>query len=184
MLDNPATPPRFPYIAALLCAMCVGAAAWTWMRYSYAWEVTPADLHRAFTEYSCEDWHDYYVRVNGEGLLFGEGYGADLAPARGDSGHMNVQKLEGNSALFIFPPSNVGVGGPPANGFRGRVLVPLRVHRKDIYPEPAVICWTASRFHGASIAGLVVGVMGVFVFTVALRHWLGERRKFREGTRA
>jgi len=27
---------------------------------------------------------------------------------------------------------------------------------------------------------LVVGAMGVFVFTVALRHWLGERRKFRE----
>ena len=33
-----------------------------------------------------------------------------------------------------------------------------------------------SRFTGASIAGLVVGAMGVFVFTVALRHWLWERR--------
>jgi hypothetical protein len=39
----------------------------------------------------------------------------------------------------------------------------------------------ASRLHGASIAGLVVGAMGVFVFTVALRHWLGERSRFREG---
>ncbi len=38
----------------------------------------------------------------------------------------------------------------------------------------------ASRFTGASIAGLVVGAMGVFVFTVALRLWLRERRKFRE----
>jgi hypothetical protein len=43
---------------------------------------------------------------------------------------------------------------------------------------------TASRWHGASIAGLVVGAMGVFVFTVALRHWLGERRRFREDARA
>jgi hypothetical protein len=34
---------------------------------------------------------------------------------------------------------------------------------------------TASRWHLASIAGLVVGAMGVFVFTVALRHWLRER---------
>ena len=42
------------------------------------------------------------------------------------------------------------------------------------------ILTTASRFTGASIAGLVVGAMGVFVFTVALRHWLRERRKFRE----
>ncbi|MHC4503055.1 MAG: hypothetical protein ACYTFI_07110 [Planctomycetota bacterium] len=41
----------------------------------------------------------------------------------------------------------------------------------------------ASRFTGASIAGLLVGAMGVFVFTVALRHWLGERRRFREGAR-
>ena len=41
-----------------------------------------------------------------------------------------------------------------------------------------------SRFTGASIAGLVVGAMGVFVFAVALRHWLKERRKLREGARA
>jgi hypothetical protein len=32
---------------------------------------------------------------------------------------------------------------------------------------------------GASIAGLVVGVMGVFVFAAALRHWLNRRRAFR-----
>jgi hypothetical protein len=31
-----------------------------------------------------------------------------------------------------------------------------------------------------SIAGLAVGAMGVFVFAAALRHWLGERRRFRE----
>ena len=39
---------------------------------------------------------------------------------------------------------------------------------------PYVVC-AGSRFTGASIAGLVVGAMGVFVFTVALRHWLRER---------
>ncbi len=42
----------------------------------------------------------------------------------------------------------------------------------------------ASRFHGASIAGLVVDAMGVFALTVALRHWLGERRRFGEDARA
>ncbi len=42
MSDDPAKPhARFPYVAALLCAACIGAAVWTWMRYSYAWEVTP-----------------------------------------------------------------------------------------------------------------------------------------------
>jgi hypothetical protein len=34
----------------------------------------------------------------------------------------------------------------------------------------------ASRFHGASIFGLAVGAMGVFVFTLCLRAWLRERR--------
>ncbi len=34
----------------------------------------------------------------------------------------------------------------------------------------------SSRFTGASIAGLVVGAMGMFVFSVALRQWLRERR--------
>jgi hypothetical protein len=33
-----------------------------------------------------------------------------------------------------------------------------------------------SRYQSASIAGLVVGAMGVFVPAVALGHWLGERR--------
>ncbi len=42
----------------------------------------------------------------------------------------------------------------------------------------------SGRFTGASVAGLVVGAMGVLVVTVALRHWLGERRKFREEARA
>ncbi|MHC4503115.1 MAG: hypothetical protein ACYTFI_07410 [Planctomycetota bacterium] len=40
-------------------------------------------------------------------------------------------------------------------------------------PRVLVVDLTSGRFHGASIAGLVVGAMGVFVFTAALRHWLG-----------
>jgi hypothetical protein len=38
------TGPRFPWVAALLCAASLGAAGWTWMRYSYAWDVTPKNL--------------------------------------------------------------------------------------------------------------------------------------------
>ena len=37
-------PPQFPYVAALLCVGCIGAAVWTWMRYSYAWDVTPSEV--------------------------------------------------------------------------------------------------------------------------------------------
>ena len=35
---------------------------------------------------------------------------------------------------------------------------------------------TASRFHSASIAGLVVGAMGCFIFGLYLRRWLRERK--------
>jgi hypothetical protein len=51
---------------------------------------------------------------------------------------------------------------------------------------PGTLCidTTASRFTGASVAGLVIGAMGASVFAVALRHWLGERRRFREAARA
>jgi hypothetical protein len=40
------------------------------------------------------------------------------------------------------------------------------------------ICLLAvvSRFHGASIAGIVVGAMGCFIFGLYLRGWLRERK--------
>ena len=37
----------------------------------------------------------------------------------------------------------------------------------------------ASRFHPASVAGLIVGTMGVLVFGIVLRRWLRERRSVR-----
>jgi hypothetical protein len=36
--------------------------------------------------------------------------------------------------------------------------------------------YSASRWHGASIAGLVVGAMGAFIFGIYLRRWLHERK--------
>jgi hypothetical protein len=34
----------------------------------------------------------------------------------------------------------------------------------------------ASRYHAASVAGLVVGAMGSFIFGLYLRRWLRERK--------
>jgi len=66
--------------------------------------------------------------------------------------------------------------------FRGRVMRPGPVALDPSWdavmmPGEAglVVNVSASRLTGASIAGLVVGAMGVFVFAGALRHWLGER---------
>lgn len=55
--------------------------------------------------------------------------------------------------------------------FTGRVVIA----RSGTWPI-WLVDTTASRFHPASIAGLVVGPMGVFVFVVVLRDWLIRRR--------
>jgi hypothetical protein len=47
-----------------------------------------------------------------------------------------------------------------------------------------VVDAAASRLTAQSIAGLVVGAMGVFVFAVAFRHWVRQRRAFSEQARA
>jgi hypothetical protein len=46
------------------------------------------------------------------------------------------------------------------------------------YPDLvyAYLDTTASRFHGASIAGQIVGAMGCFIFGLYLRRWLRERK--------
>jgi len=75
---------------------------------------------------------------------------------------------------------------PRHDSARQRFVGRLRVINTEFSRSstPFRIDATASRFHGATIAGLVVGAMGVFVLTVALRHWLGERRRCRQEARA
>ena len=47
---------------------------------------------------------------------------------------------------------------------------------KDGFPSFLSLDTTASRFHPASITGLIVGAMGVAVFVMCLRTWLRERK--------
>ena len=53
---------RFPWAQLAFCLACLAMTAWTWMRYSYAWDVTPAEL-------SSEDaagWDGRYVFFNSD----------------------------------------------------------------------------------------------------------------------
>jgi hypothetical protein len=56
--------------------------------------------------------------------------------------------------------------------FRGRIWATRGGHSLDW----AEVDTAASRFTGASIAGLVVGAMGVFIFGLYLRAWLRDRK--------
>jgi hypothetical protein len=184
---NNRRPPRFPYVAALLCGACLGAAVWTWMRYSYAWDVTP----RQVVEVAIHEGayvHLHCLQDTRRG--FRECSGIQVYdPDNLDTVVAVVCPRPGEDVFFVkiadpLPPA------PPD--------VPIGLTEDDVpdtwdipdYVVPAIhagrvrrpgggmgeVWVNASRFHGASIAGLVVGAMGVFVFAVALRHWLNQRR--------
>ncbi|MHC4199984.1 MAG: hypothetical protein ACYSU0_08340, partial [Planctomycetota bacterium] len=174
-------------------------AAWTWMRYSYTWEVTLSTLFEPSEKIRMQQ---RYVRASGRivawfsisdsSMVNGRGvYLALLGPATGAESSVHVASPPWSR------PCPVGIGvvlNRSADGLlseqgtvqeleQGTLLrVTGRALDLDMLEPPSglVVDATASRFTGASVAGLVVGAMGVFVFTVALRHWLGERRKLRE----
>jgi len=159
--------PRFPYVAALLCAACVGAAGWTWMRYSHVWDVTVAHLTEAP---ACFD--EYCVRFEGTNITHDTLISAREVDGvhRGFHGVTvceDIQSTEDVLSLLVARELSA-----PLAFSRGQFTGRLRLNNSSYH---LFLLLPAGR-HPASITGLVVGVMGVFVFTVALRHWLRERR--------
>jgi hypothetical protein len=69
---------------------------------------------------------------------------------------------------------NLPPAPPLPNCFTGR----LRVISTDSPDSPCglQLFTTQGRFHPGTIAGLVVGAMGVFIFGLYLRAWLRERK--------
>jgi len=182
---NPAKPPCFPCVGAVLCAACVGAAGWTWMRYSFCWAATPEALCEAYERGA--PWDQRYVVVRRGRVVFVVTHvpvGREGAPVPWASktvvydGHGYTGHGIPNPLVCLFVEAapeavrHVVSDKGRSIGWQGRVRFP-RDRRDSSSPT---LDMTASRFTGASIAGLVVGAMGVFVFTVALRHWLRERR--------
>jgi hypothetical protein len=152
---------RFPWIQLVFCLACLSMTTWTWMRYSYCWEVTLADLQPtdAETQTMLEGrWQTQpYVVVHG---VYWTGPGLN------------------NPA---YPPSSIGLVlapgfQPPREGswavFVGRV-VDMDISGSGFTP---LLYQHASRFTGASVAGLIVGAMGCFIFGLYLRGWLRERK--------
>jgi len=64
---------------------------------------------------------------------------------------------------------------------KGRVVIEYP-KQTDLLGVPVIaVDAAASRWTGASVAGLVVGAMGVLVFALYLRHWLKVSRLLTEG---
>jgi hypothetical protein len=176
------------------CLACLAMAGWMWMRYSYAW---PATLDGIIDE-------RYELRVKGikqrgqdhfRACAFAEltrPYLAVRAAVSTDytrhgkaiSGYFSPSESRG----FSFGVLNVTLAADTPEGDFGverTITGRLRCWHEPEFPEmPPLLATcsdlifdtTASRLRPASIAGLVIGAMGCFIFGLYLRTWLGDRK--------
>ncbi|MHC4504114.1 MAG: hypothetical protein ACYTFI_12470, partial [Planctomycetota bacterium] len=109
MSDDPVKSPRFPYIAAVLCAACLGAAVWTWMRYSYRWTLTPQWLAAARPDIVPDDTRfpsRAYIEVTGRPSAYTEFPGGNSAP-------IWVTSFQIGDRMWVLMS---GTGTPPGYG--------------------------------------------------------------------
>jgi len=72
------------------------------------------------------------------------------------------------AAMYPLPPEEVT--------FKGRIDGPFSTSGDPFSNRCLWVNAAASRFHPASVGGIVVGVMGCFIFGLYLRRWLRERK--------
>ena len=167
--ERPGVRPCFPYVAVLLCAACLTAAAWAWMRYSYAWEFSPSQLSEEGNKGLGTRWpHAAYLRVAASQDDYYASTMYDFA--RNITRYQLTPSTGPGSIVYVvgFAPemdANRNAGA----GYVGRV-------DGTWLPNHMCLHTSASRFAWQSITGLFVGAIGVFVFSVALRHWLRQRK--------
>jgi hypothetical protein len=154
------------------------------MRYSYAWDATPKGLGRIGGE-DGGAWGDQYVRLRGIALqsVEIEGLKALIDVRDADDLRFRVFMMTpaGTKARIHEPTAFSGRlwWGEKAQAlFRAHIRASRRGRRSadELTKDSPYVMTEKGRLTGASVAGLVVGAMGVFVFGTALRHWLRERR--------
>ncbi len=170
-------PPRFPYVAALLCVACVGAAGYFWMRYSYAWELTPGDLDEARLPeaYRNGDWPYGRRYVSVTGVLHIQ---RNVVRRGDDPFESGVLRLANGQEMTVSLNKAAGIDGDMEGSIHGRlsmgVVGDLKEHTRVTGYSPLFEVGYG-RLTGTSIAGLMVGAMGVFAFGMAFRDWRRER---------
>jgi hypothetical protein len=177
---------RFPWIQFVFCLACLTMTAWTWMRYSYCWGVTIPCVKEGMgpwkTTFGEEGFRgdtrrwplDAYVTVQGRA-------GNTDGPSEGTVGFVTLKDpLDIRQRLSVKVPRLTAYRYGDRLRVTGRMSLAGDVQRALAGLEPFYVFsqldTTASRFHPTSIAGLVVGAMGCFIFGLYLRSWLRERK--------
>jgi len=146
------------------------------MRYSYAWDVTAIDVYQnqLRTDGISADSHaraaildrsrflGRFARVRGHLSSFQAHTLSLHAVCDKENGDFRVLVRFGSDAQLAPDGTYVCVHG--------------RFCLFDTALDTLLLDTAASRFHPASVAGLVVAAMGMFVFGLYLRSWLHERR--------
>jgi hypothetical protein len=191
VLESEPTPVfrRFPWIQLVFCLACLSMTGWTWMRYSYCWPIHVREIARSEWRSeagpSLSSSHlDRFVEVKAivyaVGRIEGE-YGGSVVSGR-------VTPSRYTWLAFEWPGRVTSRGmailelstAPPERGslatVRGRVDAQEEMARDRGFDICYFLDGTRGRWHPASIAGLVVGAMGCFIFGLYLRAWLRERK--------
>ena len=181
---------RFPWAQLAFCVACLAMTTYTWMRYSYAWELTPEGLGSFTPEYA--GLFDIWKPAFRNPTAWPSGSYVRLTES-GQGGCLAAEPLYAKASVFseepLYPLSHLkmwsGLRAPGDESciryFYGRLKPhqPRPVygssHPDLILQGTPIVDTAASRFHPASVAGLVVGAMGCFIFGLYLRRWLRER---------
>lgn len=161
---------RFPYAAAAFSCACVAAAVWTFMLFSYAWTVTPSDFEQG-RDPPAHPMVGRYVEM----LPGVDAAGRGFVPIRD---MIDIGQFREDLYVAIADAQ----GDQLTTKVRGRVVVRWTL-TSGPYPFLAINA-DAGRWPGASVAGPVVGAMGVFIFALHLRRWLRVRRLAADAGRA
>jgi len=189
-------------------------ATWTWMRYSYCWDISarvlpseevgldrspviyfhdvetnlvlvhPDALQPEWPEAIGDHWlRDRYVRVKGRA-----GFRSSMSSVQHDDGTMSqrvnrtvwVTDGTGSVRMLISSPLDVPYREGEYATFHGKLIPDVWrwwENLSETSMKPFALDISASRWHAASVGGLVVGAMGLFVFGLYLRSWLRARRQ-------
>jgi len=180
-MDNMARPTsssRFPRRAAAACAACLIATTYAWMRYSYCWETSLTELIRDSQWAHSGDWPCQAYAVVRCRIM--EWYSPRLERFilyASDPEHPNVRLM-----LLGDIPEDSTHHIIKANDVTWRSTSPTRLCARVCYTVPMgsdfISYWIQAgpgRFTWQSIAGLIVGAIGIGVFAFELRTWLRAR---------
>jgi hypothetical protein len=150
--------------------------AWTWMRYSYCWELSPGEMSlsnehrvwpdRAYVRIGPTDVHGRLKRFAAQDTFFHKEPGASTAESWG---------ITSDTPLHLRAPDEVEIlrGRLVFFGFTDDERFAFDMSEAEMH---FLIDTTSHRLTGQSVAGLVVGAMGCLIFGLYLRRRLIDRK--------